>query len=114
MRTVRITAVEVEDRQFPLTGGAGSDAVHTSPVYAYAVCRLKTDAGFDGVGIAFTLGAGNEIVCLAVKHLAQSLIGRELYELMSRFGAEFSGPGRRAGRNGKPCCKAATGATTPP
>ena len=90
MRTVHITAVEVEDRQFPLTGGAGSDAVHTSPVYAYAVYRLKTDAGFDGVGIAFTLGAGNEIVCLAVKHLAQSLIGRELYELMSRFGAEFA------------------------
>lgn len=90
MRTVRITAVEAEDQQFPLTGGAGSDAVHTSPVYAYAVCRLKTDAGFDGVGIAFTLGAGNEIVCLAVKHLAQSLIGRELYELMSRFGAEFA------------------------
>ncbi len=90
MKTIRITAVEVEDRQFPLEGGAGSDAVHTSPVYAYAVCRLKTDANLDGVGIAFTLGAGNEIVCLAVKHLAQSLAGRELYELMADFGTTFA------------------------
>lgn len=90
MRSIQITAVEVEDRQFPLEGGAGSDAVHTSPVYAYAVCRLKTDAGLDGVGIAFTLGAGNAIVCQAVQCLAESLVGRELYELMSDFGTAFA------------------------
>ncbi len=41
MKEIKITGISVEDRRFPLENGAGSDAVHTVPVYAYAVCRLK-------------------------------------------------------------------------
>ncbi|MGB9441743.1 MAG: hypothetical protein WCB15_27640 [Desulfobacterales bacterium] len=34
-----ITKVTVSDRRFPLEDGAGADAIHTDPVYAYAVCE---------------------------------------------------------------------------
>ena len=64
MKEVVIKKIEVEDRRFDLENGAGSDAVHTVPVYAYAVCRLKTDSPLDGVGLAFTLGSGNDLVCI--------------------------------------------------
>lgn len=74
------------DAQFKLKDGAGSDAVHTTPIYAYAVCRLTTDQGIEGIGLAFTLGMGNNLVCQAIEHLAKHVQGREINELMSNFG----------------------------
>lgn len=90
MKSIRITDIEVEDRRFALENGAGSDAVHTVPVYAYAVCRLKTDTKLDGVGLAFTLGSGNDLVCKAIEYLSQELKGREIHELMENFSAVFA------------------------
>ena len=90
MKEVVITGIEVEDRRFDLENGAGSDAVHTVPVYAYAVCRLKTNGPLDGVGLAFTLGSGNDLVCRAIEYLSESLVGREIHELMSDYGAVFA------------------------
>lgn len=74
------------DIRFPLEDGAGSDAVHTTPVYAYAVCRLQTDHKIEGIGLAFTLGAGNELVCRAIEYLLKYVEGREINELMADFG----------------------------
>ncbi len=90
MRPIHITAVEMEDRRFPLENGAGSDAVHTVPIYAYAVCRLKTDTPLDGVGLAFTLGSGNDLVCKAIGYLSEALVGREIHELMAGYGQVFA------------------------
>ena len=90
MKEVVIKKIEVEDRRFDLENGAGSDAVHTVPVYAYAVCRLKTDSPLDGVGLAFTLGSGNDLVCKAIEYLSESLAGREIHDLMSDFGSVFA------------------------
>ena len=90
MKEVVITGIEVEDRRFDLENGAGSDAVHTVPVYAYAVCRLKTNGPLDGVGLAFTLGSGNDLVCRAIEYLSESLVGQEIHELMSEYGAVFA------------------------
>lgn len=90
MKSVKITGITTEDRRFPLENGAGSDAVHTVPIYAYAVCRLKTDTPLDGVGLAFTLGSGNDLVCKAIEYLSEALVGREIHELMSDFGAVFA------------------------
>ena len=90
MKEIKITGICVEDRRFPLENGAGSDAVHTVPVYAYAVCRLKTDTELDGVGIAFTLGSGNDLVCKAIEYLSEDLVGREIHELMDDFGTVFA------------------------
>src|SRR5690349_11007417 len=82
-----ITQVETRDARFKLKGGAGSDAVHTDPTYAYAVALLESDKKITGTGLAFTLGGGNEFVCGMIEQLGQGLVGREIEELMSEFGA---------------------------
>lgn len=77
------------DMRFDLKNGAGSDAVHVNPVYAYAVCKLQTDSPIEGIGLAFTLGAGNRIVCDAIDYLVKHIEGREIHELMADFGTVY-------------------------
>jgi L-alanine-DL-glutamate epimerase-like enolase superfamily enzyme len=84
-----ITKVSVSDRRFPLEDGAGTDSIHTQPVYAYAVCDLNTDAGMTGIGLAFTLGRGNDLVCRAITALAEPLVGRDIETVMADFGNVF-------------------------
>jgi L-fuconate dehydratase len=86
MKTVTITGIEVEDRRFPLDGGAGSDAVHTAGEYAFAVTRLKTDGPLEGCGIALTLGRGNSLVCEAIEQSGSALLNQEIEALMADFG----------------------------
>jgi L-fuconate dehydratase len=81
-----IDAVSVHDRRFPLAAGEGTDAVHGDPVYSYAVTELRAGRHV-GVGLAFTLGAGTELVCAAAQQLAAPLLGRDVEELMAEFGA---------------------------
>lgn len=85
-----ITKINIRDERFPLNGGAGSDAIHKEPVYSYAVTELIDDTGIVGTGLAFTLGAGNELVCHAAKFYAGRLIGKDIEELMASFGEEFN------------------------
>lgn len=75
--------------RFPLKDGAGSDAVHVNPIYAYAVCQLTTDSDLEGTGLAFTLGKGNKLVCSAIDHLSKYVEGKEINELMSNFGETY-------------------------
>jgi L-fuconate dehydratase len=86
MHDERITAVETRDVRFPLLEGAGSDAIHSGSEYAFATTLITTEARKFGTGIVLTLGNGNQLVCNAIKLLAQKLIGRGLEELMSNFG----------------------------
>ncbi|MCA9413287.1 MAG: mandelate racemase [Candidatus Omnitrophica bacterium] len=81
-----IHRVTSQDRRFPLKPGEGVDSIHSNPVYSYAVTLLETDKGIAGTGLAFTLGDGNDLVCQAIDHLAQSLVGREIHELMADWG----------------------------
>lgn len=81
-----IARIATSDRRFALEKGEGVDAVHNDPHYSYAVTQLSTDAGVTGIGLAFTLGGGNELVCAAIEALAQTLVGREIEELMAEFG----------------------------
>ncbi|MDD7987194.1 enolase C-terminal domain-like protein [Lentisphaera marina] len=81
-----ITKVVARDTRFPLGPGAGSDAVHLDAVYSYAVCELYTENQQKGSGLAFTVGAGNELVCQAIEFLAQELVGKDIDELMADFG----------------------------
>lgn len=67
--------------------GHGSDAIHTDPVYSYAVTLLQDDNGHVGSGLAFTLGEGNQLVCEAAQFYAQRLVGRNIEEIMADFGA---------------------------
>ncbi len=86
MPTCTIQSVQVVDARFPLPPGAGSDAVHTDPVYAMALTYLKTDRDLTGVGLALTLGDGNRLVCEAIKILAQRLDGWSIDALMVGLG----------------------------
>ncbi|MGE8378932.1 MAG: enolase C-terminal domain-like protein [Sphingobacterium sp.] len=85
-----ITTYDIQDRRFPLNTGAGSDAIHKDPVYSYAVTRLLDDKGRVGTGLAFTIGAGNELVCQAAAFYAERIKGIPIEELMANFGAIFN------------------------
>ena len=84
-----IQSVNVRDARFKLAPGQGSDAVHSAPQYSFAVALLTLDSGLQGTGIVLTMGAGNDLVCDAIRMLAQSLIGSDLEELMAGFAARF-------------------------
>lgn len=81
-----ITAITTQDARYELGNGQGADAVHGNPVYSYAVTILETDTEHAGSGAAFTLGAGNDVVCHLARELAQPLVGREIEELMQQWG----------------------------
>lgn len=86
---MHINTISAEDRRFELEAGAGSDAVHSNPIYSFAVTRLTLDAGITGTGIVLTMGRGNELVCGAIDLLSLQLVGRDIEELMSDFGRTF-------------------------
>src|SRR5690606_33358790 len=88
-----IRHIVIDDERFPLRDGSGSDAIHRNPIYSYTVTRLVDDKGTTGVGLAFTLGEGNDLVCKAARYYAEQLKNRTIEEIMSSFGflsREFS------------------------
>ncbi len=82
-----IKKISTRDARYPIGHGHGSDAIHRDPVYSYAVTQLHDDQGRTGVGLAFTLGEGNQLVCEAAKFYAQRLIGKSIEQIMAGFGA---------------------------
>lgn len=82
-----IRQVSTRDARFPIGQGHGSDAIHRDPVYSYAVTQLHDDKGRTGIGLAFTLGEGNQLVCEAARFYAQRLVGKPIEEIMAGFGA---------------------------
>lgn len=82
-----ISKIDTVDARFPIGTGAGSDAIHRNPIYSYAVTRLHDDTGHTGVGLAFTLGDGTDLVCRACELFAARLVGRDIEEVMAGFGA---------------------------
>lgn len=79
------TAYSIDNR-FQLKKGAGSDAVHTDPAYAYATCIIESDTTHIGIGITLHMGTGNELICQAIDYLSASLKGKEIEELMANWG----------------------------
>src|ERR1700739_46028 len=82
-----IQKISTRDARYPLGHGHGSDAIHRDPIYSYAVTELHDDRGRTGVGLAFTLGEGNQLVCEAARFYAQRLVGKSIEEIMADFGA---------------------------
>lgn len=82
-----ITKISTRDARYPIGSGHGSDAIHKDPVYSYAVTLLEDDSGLVGVGLAFTLGEGNQLVCEAARFYAERLVGLDIEEIMANFGA---------------------------
>lgn len=81
-----IRRISIRDARYPLGEGHGSDAIHRDPIYSYAVTELHDDYGRKGVGLAFTLGEGNRLVCEAARFYATRLVGKPIEEIMAQFG----------------------------
>jgi L-fuconate dehydratase len=81
-----IQSFSTRDARFPIGHGHGSDAIHKDPVYSYAVTELHDNQGRSGVGLAFTLGEGNQLVCEAAAFYARRLVGKPIEEIMAGFG----------------------------
>jgi L-fuconate dehydratase len=81
-----IQSVSTFDARFPLPPGAGSDSIHETAEYCFAVTRLKTDGGLQGTGIVLTLGQGNQVVSKAIELLSERLVGNSIEDLMADFG----------------------------
>ncbi|MFT5126061.1 MAG: L-fuconate dehydratase, partial [Verrucomicrobiales bacterium] len=65
---MKITAVNVVDIRFPTSDELhGSDAMNKDPDYSAVYVTLVTDSEFEGHGITFTLGRGNELCAAAVQ-----------------------------------------------
>jgi len=85
-----IKSITIKDVRFSLDKGVGSDAIHSDPVYSYAVTILEDESGHSGTGLAFTLGEGNDMVCQAAGFYAERLKGKDIEELMADFGNTFN------------------------
>src|SRR6186997_1483497 len=85
---MKITALSVLDLRFPTSRDkVGSDAVHTDPDYSAAYVILKTDGGLEGHGLTFTIGRGNEVCAAAIEAFRHLVVGRDLRDITSDFGA---------------------------
>ncbi|HWD92137.1 MAG TPA: enolase C-terminal domain-like protein [Verrucomicrobiae bacterium] len=82
-----IQSISTRDVRYPLGQGHGSDAIHRDPIYSYAVTELHDDRGRTGVGLAFTLGEGNQLVCEAARFYAERLVGKPIESIMAQFGS---------------------------
>ena len=84
-----IHRITTEIKEFPLEEGDGTDSIHTDPVYSYIVTYLHSSNSICGTGIVFTIGAGNQEIRSLVEGLVAPLLGCDIEELMSDFGARF-------------------------
>lgn len=84
---VTIVSYETKDIRFPThLDRTGSDAMNKICDYSAAYVVLKTDSDIHGHGMTFTIGRGNEVVCEAIKHYGNKLIGKTLEELTKSIG----------------------------
>lgn len=89
MSTTFIEGLSARDARFQLAAGEGTDSIHKTEEWAYATALLRSSEGHTGSGLAFTLGAGNHLVCQAIEALGVPLIGRDIEEVMADFGRVF-------------------------
>ncbi|MFF3767408.1 enolase C-terminal domain-like protein [Streptomyces sp. NPDC001922] len=84
----RITVVEAADLRFPTSRELdGSDAMNPEPDYSATYVTVRTSAGDEGYGLAFTVGRGNEVQVSAVRALARLVVGLPLDEVLADLGA---------------------------
>ncbi|MBN9304687.1 MAG: fuconate dehydratase [Devosia sp. 67-54] len=76
---MRITSLKTHDLRFPTSSALdGSDAMNPDPDYSAAYVVLGTDGPHAGHGFSFTIGRGNDIVCMAIAALAERVVGLDL------------------------------------
>lgn len=84
---ITITAVRTLDIRFPTSREhIGSDAMNPDPDYSAAYCILETDSQFEGHGLTFTIGRGNQLCVAAIDALAALVTGKTLESFTANMG----------------------------
>ena len=82
-----VIGVSCQDIRFPTSLEAhGSDAMHKDPDYsaAYVVISVQGII-YQGHGLTFTVGRGNEVVCTAIEALMPLILGKSLLDIYTDF-----------------------------
>ncbi|KAK9479669.1 L-galactonate dehydratase [Lipomyces japonicus] len=89
---IEIVSFDVKDVRFPTSlDKTGSDAMNDAGDYSAAYVILRTNtADLTGHGMTFTIGRGNDVVCLAIKNVAHRLKGKKLADLTADMGATWT------------------------
>jgi len=86
---IEITNIRTIDVRFPTSEHLdGSDAMNPDPDYSAAYVIIETNEDYQGHGLTFTIGRGNEVCISAIEALAPLLIGKNIdwiTEDMGRF-----------------------------
>ena len=76
---MKITSLRTHDLRFPTSASLdGSDAMNPDPDYSAAYVILETDGAYQGHGLTFTIGRGNEVVVAAIRALEGRVVGLDL------------------------------------
>ncbi|MCF6223315.1 MAG: L-fuconate dehydratase [Flavobacteriaceae bacterium] len=88
LKQLVITAVETKDVRFPTSLSLdGSDAMNPDPDYSAAYVILKTNnPKFEGHGLTFTIGRGNELCVAAIQSLSSLIVGKTLVSFTQNMG----------------------------
>jgi L-fuconate dehydratase len=79
-----ISAVDAVDIRFPTSRELdGSDAMNPEPDYSATYVTIRTSSGQEGVGLAFTVGRGNDVQVAAVQALAPLVVGLPIDDALS-------------------------------
>ena len=87
---ITITDLVTSDIRFPTSRSLdGSDAMNPNPDYsaAYIVLRTDSPSGFQGHGLTFTIGRGNDLCAAAIEALKPLVVGKTLESITADFGA---------------------------
>ncbi|KAH9984122.1 hypothetical protein BJV77DRAFT_217105 [Russula vinacea] len=86
-----INHFEIHDIRFPTSlTGDGSDAMNLDCDYSSAYVSLYTDSNLVGHGMTFTIGRGNDIVCQAIKQVANRIVNKEIESLFADMGRAWT------------------------
>jgi L-fuconate dehydratase len=90
-----ISFLETYDVRFPTSRQRdGSDAMNPFPDYSAAYVVVRTSAGREGYGLAFTVGRGNDVQVAGIRALAPLVVGRPLQPIlddMAGFSRQLTG-----------------------
>ena len=85
---ITITGIKIKDIRFPTSRSLdGSDAMNPDPDYSAAYVILETDSDYQGHGLTFTIGRGNEICVQAIRAISYLIVGKKLSDFTSDMGA---------------------------
>lgn len=90
---ITITDLVTSDIRFPTSRSLdGSDAMNPNPDYSAAYVVLRTDSpdGFQGHGLTFTIGRGNDLCAAAIEALKPLVVGKTLESITADLGAFWS------------------------